>query len=615
MKSKKILGTLLSIATAVAATFTSAELRAVTFTEQGGTILGGLNVSGRSVSLADIDNDGDLDMFFQGSSSATRQILRNNVIGTGTFNYTNVTSAWLDGLGGLGSSWSAGWADYDGDGRIDVFVGQENSSGATGDVLHNTGSSFSNQSVATNLDDPGFHQNVGWADIDNDHDLDLIIGMEGPDPDRHQIYLQNYPGTPAGTFTPRGLEAGIQVAWGTKAYGTAIGDSDGDGDLDIYISTCRSGGNIRNNFFKNLLVETGTLFFEDIADTNGTQNLNNTYGTEFLDFDNDGDLDLYVTGADGNETKMWRNDGNNMFTDVATITGHELLRDSGGNPVRGVDLNGSKAVDYDNDGDLDLYFHDNLSGTGVNHKLFRNDGNWEFVDVTVTEGLSTAAGGALVGAGGYDSAWGDLDRDGDQDLIAPNNSTYNGTIQTPERVFVSDATTNGSHWLYVELGGPSYNTTGLGASLYATLNDGTLQEVTLRREANTNIGTFNQSDLPVHFGLGAATVIDKLQIHWPDGSLQTLYNVATNQYLTVPYAPGQPGDFDGNGTVDAGDFVAWQKGLGTTYNDAAYDDWLTHFGQSSPGSGGGENTTVPEPTSAWLVLFVLTMIARGRRKH
>ena len=164
--------------------------------------------------------------------------------------------------------------------------GQEISSGATGDVLRNNGASFSNESAATNLDDPGFHQNVGWADIDNDLDLDLVIGMEGPE--KHEIYLQG----PASQFTPVGAAVGIQVDFGTKAYGTAIGDTDGDGDLDIYISTCRSGGNIRNNFFKNMLVETGSLGFVDIADSNGTQFMDNSYGTEFLDFDNDGDLDL-----------------------------------------------------------------------------------------------------------------------------------------------------------------------------------------------------------------------------------------------------------------------------------------------------------------------------------
>jgi hypothetical protein len=515
----------------------------------------------------------------------------------------------LTGSGGLGPSWSAGWADYNGDGRVDVFVGQANSGSEVGDVLRNDGSSFSNQSVATNLDDPGFHQNVGWADIDKDRDLDLIIGMEGPE--RHEIYLQG----PASQFTPVGAAVGIQADYGTKAYGTAIGDSDGDGDLDIYISTCRSGGNIRNNFFKNMLVETGALSFVDIADSNGTQYMSNSYGSEFVDFDNDGDLDLYMTGAQndttevGNPTKIFKNMGSNQFVDVDTITGHELLRDEFGNNVRGTDLNGSKAVDYDNDGDLDLYFHDNLASTG-NQRLFRNDGNWEFVDVTTLEGLHVAAGGAPVGAGAYDSAWGDLDRDGDQDLIDPNNATFSGN-PTPERVYVSNASTNSNHWLYVELTGPADNTTGLGASLYATVNEGTPQEITLRREANTNIGTFNQSDLPVHFGLGAATVIDELRIRWPDGSQQSLYNVPVDEYLSVQYLPG---DYDGNGAVDAGDYVVLRKELGTTYTSLDYDVWRAHFGQTLPGGGMGANAAAPEPASFYLLLPAFAVFVYGRRR-
>jgi hypothetical protein len=584
------------------------------FSEQGATVLGGANLAGRSVSLADIDNDGDLDAFFQGTgttiSSSNRQIFRNNLIGSGSLTFTNVTSTWLvdsngnPSLAGLGTSWSSAWADYNGDGRVDVFVGQENPSSNVGDVLRNDGGKFSNQTVSTGLMDAGFHQNVGWADIDMDLDLDLVIGQEGPE--MHEIYLQGADGK----FTAVGAAVGFQEPWGRKGYGLAIGDSDGDGDLDIYISTCRAGGNIPNNFYKNMLVETGSLGFVDIANngTNNTQNVDNTYGSEFLDFDNDGDLDLYVTGADGSETKLYRNDGGNEFTDVSTITGHELLRDAAGNPVRGTDMNGSKAVDYDNDGDLDLYFHDNLASP--NQRLFENTGNWDFRVVTQTQGLDVAAGGAPVGAGAYDSAWADLDRDGDQDLINPTNLTLSGT-PTPERVYINDATTNGNQWLYVELTGPSYNTTGLGASLYATLNDGAPHEVTLRREANTNIGTFNQSDLPVHFGLGTAEVIDKLQIRWPDGSLQTLYNVAANQYLAVAYDPGMPGDFDGNGVVDAGDYVVWRKGFGTTFNNAAYDDWLAHFGQSL--TGGGGNATVPEPTGVSLLLVGLSMLASRRR--
>ncbi len=571
-----------AIAAIVSLAGVAAPALSATFSEQGATVLGGANFAGRSVSLADIDNDGDLDAYFQGASSSDRQLLRNNFAQTGTLTYTNVTSTMLPS--GLSTSWSSGWADYNNDGFVDVFVGQSNSGSNRGNVLRNNGgNSFSNVSSSVGLNDPGFHQNVGWADINNDKRLDLIIGMEGPE--RHEIYLQGS----TGQFTAVGAAVGFQVDYGTKGYGMAMGDYDGDGDLDVYISTCRAGGNIRNNFFKNMLAETGSLSFVDIADTNGTQYYNNSYGTEFVDLDNDGDLDLYVTGADGSDTKIFRNDGNDRFTDVDTITGHKVLSDNGS------DLNGSKMVDYDNDGDLDLYFHDNLASFG-NQRLFRNDGNWTFTDVTAAEGLNVAAAGAPVGAGAYDSAWGDLDRDGDQDLIDPNNSTYGG-LPSPERVYLSNASTNGNHWLYIELEGPSWNTTGLGSSIYATIDEGVLAGETLRRDANTNINTFNQSDLPVHFGLADATVVDELLVVWPDGSKQAIQSVAADQYLTVAYLPG---DYSGDGVVDAADYTVWRDNTGGRFTAADYDVWLANFGSTT---SVGAFRAVPEPAGLAVTLL------------
>ena len=388
----------------------------------------------------------------------------------------------------------------------------------------------------------------------------------------------------------------------------AIGDTDGDGDLDVYISTCRTDNNIRNNFYENQLVETGSLGFIDIAGNsptdpngNGTQNFRNTYGAEFLDFDNDGMLDLFLVGADGEKSKIYRNDGGNNFTDVDSITGQDLLTDTGN------DLNGGRAVDYDNDGDLDLYFHSNLRSTGSSpkndaRKLYRNDGNWQFTDVTVAEGIAAGIEGA------YDSAWGDLDRDGDQDFIAPNN-VGSAPNFLPERVYVSNASTNGNHWLYVELEGPSWNTSGIGASLYATLFEGTPNEVTLRREANTNAGTFNQSDLPVHFGLGAASIIDELLIQWPDGTTQRLFDVAVDQYLTVTI-PG-PGDFDGDGDVDGRDFLAWQRGESPTpYSSADLAAWQLNY--SAPLAGLSDPLAVPEPSCLWLGGVVAVLFRRQR---
>ena len=197
--------------------------------------------------MADIDNDGDLDLFFQGGGTEQR-LFRNDIVGTGSLSFTNVTSSMLPSPTGLSLAWSAAWGDYDGDGRIDVFVGQSNTAaGAAGDLLKNNGAGFSNVS-STTINDPNFHQNVAWSDIDNNGRLDLIIGMEGPE--KHQIYLQDS----SGVFAPATLAQGIQGGPGpnNKSYGMAIGDYDNDGDRDIYISTCATF-TIRDSFFKNML--------------------------------------------------------------------------------------------------------------------------------------------------------------------------------------------------------------------------------------------------------------------------------------------------------------------------------------------------------------------------
>ena len=590
------------------------------FTNQGNTIFrdasgalyptslpasDGFNISGRSASLADIDNDGDLDLLFQGSGTSSQKLFRNNNInvgGTASNTFQDVTAAmWVTSP--VSSLWSAAWGDYDGDGKVDVFIGEDNGGvSGRGRLMRNTGTGFTDVSVSTGLTYTGFAQNLAWVDINNDQRLDMVMGMESGN--NNQIYLQD-----ATHHFSLFTGTGIATTVSNRSYGMAIADADSDGDLDIYMSPCLgdSGAPTPKAYYKNNFVESGaakTLSFTDVAASNGTQNVSKGYGAEFVDFDNDGKLDLYATGANGVATKIYKGDGHGNFVDVDTITGHALLSDTG------TDLNGSKAIDFDNDGDLDLFFHDNLSGTS-SVKLYRNDSipndpnpanRWKFTDVTTAQGITNT------GAGGYDGAWGDIDLDGDLDLINPNNSTQNG-VATGERVYINDASTNGNHWLYVKLKGPAWDTTGIGSSLYATIGDGSLQGVTLRREANTNADTFNQSDEPVHFGLGTSTLIDQLFIRWADGTAQVINSITANQYITVIY---NPGDYNGDNVVDAGDYLVWKKSYGTASSLFSVNDyfvWRSRFGTSlTPGAGSITGTEGPEPAAiVWIGLGCVAM--------
>ncbi len=507
---------------------------AQTFEERGAEVLGNIgNEFARSGSFGDYDNDGDPDLFINGTVEAQR-LLRNNTIGSGSATFTDVTVeiGLADQLDQYGRS--SAWADYDGDGDVDLFVGREHipAGDTRGDLFRNMlmegGTGFVNFGAQTGLDDPDNQENIAWVDIDQDGDLDLLVLMfDQP----HELYEQFAPGQ----FRPVGEETGFGDPT-SHGYGLAIGDYDGDGDVDLYISTCLIGNRIPNTFLENQLSDTGVLRFTNVTDRTDTQFFPSTFGTQFADFDDDGDLDLYLIGAQGNPNAIWRNEGDTTFKELhfaelvgegdecidQTATG--CVDEDAPDPSIAYQSSdtlsaGAQAVDYDNDGDLDLFAHDQ---TGLGRTLFRYDGDFRFTHVTTQEGLRTGP------EEGYDSAFVDYDLDGDLDLFAST-----GTGQ-PQRFFVSNATANGNGWLFVRLKGTKNNRSGIGAQVYATIHQGTPQERTLRRDTFlAMVGTFHQDDLPVHIGLGTAQVVDELRIVWPNGVTQVLTNVPAGQYLEV----------------------------------------------------------------------------------
>ena len=481
------------------------------FEERGAEILGDIgNEFARSGSFADYDNDGDPDLFIQGSVQAQR-LLRNNIIGSDSATFTDVTVE--VGLGNLDQEgWSSAWGDYDADGDVDLFMGQEHSDGTRGDLFRNMlvegGTGFINFGEQTGLDDPDWQQSLGWIDIDRDGDLDLLVAMERAP---HELYEQFAPGQ----FRPIGEQTGFADPT-SAGYSLAVGDYDGDLDLDIYISTCLVGNRIPNTFFENQLSDTGVLQFINVTDRTGTQFFPNSYGSQFADFDDDGDLDLYMIGATGNPNQLWRNEGDGTFAtvgDAGRLSDVVLYQPSTTSSV------GGQAADYDNDGDLDLLFQDAEGPIG--RMLYRNDGDWLFTHAAIQEGLLTGDDGGL------DSAFVDYDLDGDLDLFASTDAGL------PQRFFVSNATANGNGWLYLRLKGSEKNPSGIGAQVYATIQQGTPEERTLRRDTFLTLGTFHHDDLPVHIGLGVAQVVDELRIVWPNGVIQVLTEVSAGQYLEV----------------------------------------------------------------------------------
>ena len=206
------------------------------------------------------------------------------------------------------------------------------------------------------------------------------------------------------------------------------------------------------------------------------------------------------------------------------------------------------------------------------------------------------------------------------DLVATTNLADN------ERIFISDASTNGNHWLYLELNGPDYNTTGIGAAVYATINKGTPEERTLRREANTSAGTFNQSDLPVHFGLGASDMIDEMRIVWSDGTELNLSMIPADQYIYATYRDGIDGDLNGDGFVGIDDLnivlVHWNQIVphgslqhGDVNGDGfvGVDDLnipLLHWNTGTPPTA---NANIPEPATAALLIAVGGVMLRRSR--
>jgi hypothetical protein len=312
-----------------------------------------------------------------------------------------------------------------------------------------------------------------------------------------------------GTFTR--ITSGDIVNDGGDSVSAIWGDFDNDGDLDLFVSSGGGFGSPKNNF---LYRNNGDGTFTRIVTGSIVTDLLYTIPSAWGDYDNDGWLDLF-TGNWFGVHALYRNTGTGSFTRVTTNA-------IGLDPALG-DSNGCSWGDYDNDGFLDLFV---CWQEGKNNHLYHNNGDGTFTQVL--EGSLVNDSGRSPGC-----AWADYDNDGFLDLFVSSGAFVGNT---GENNFLYHNDGNGNRWLKLKLVGGQSNRAAIGAKVRVTATMGGSQRQQMR-EISGGSGFASQNSLAAHFGLGSATNADLVRIEWPSGTVQELRNVAANQFLTITEPP------------------------------------------------------------------------------
>jgi hypothetical protein len=496
------------------------------------TMLGG-------VAVFDYNNDGLLDIFFTNGAaipslektdpSYWNRLYRNN--GDGTF--TDVTEQ--AGVKGVGYSMGVAAGDYDNDGFVDLYIAGVNRN----QLLHNNGDgTFTDVTDKAGVGGAiaGYGKPwavaAGWFDSTNSGRLDLMVvnyldynianaKLCSIGDARTYCAPGNFKGTPNilyrnngdGTFTDVSKESHVGQYVG-KGMGLAFGDYDNNGWMDVYVSNDTSPNFLlRNNgdgTFKDVALEQGVAYTSNGAMVAGM-------GAEFRDLNNDGLPDIFHTAMFGNTFPIYKNTGT-QFDDVTDVSGMTVFS-------RRLTAWGVGAFDFDNDGWKDLFV---AGGAILDNELevlhrpaqlpdgvLRNNGNFTFTDVSATAGAALLSPRLHRGA-----AFGSLGNDGKIDVVV---ATINDKPQ-----LLMNRTVNGNHWIILKLVGTKDNRDGLGTKIGITTAEGAQYN-----HATTAVGYSSSSDKRVHFGLGKATTIDRIELSWPTGVKQVLTNVKADQVLTV----------------------------------------------------------------------------------
>lgn len=504
-----------------------------------------LETPGSGVAILDYDNDGWPDIYFVNGSTFNAlsgretppraALFHNNHDGT----FTDVT----DRAGVANERWGFGVAigDFDNDGWPDIYVANfgknrlyhNNHDGTFTDVADKVGVALG-----------GWSTGVTWGDYDGDGRLDLFVaGYVKFDRDKTPPpeYCQ-YRGMPVmcgprglvgeqdhlfhngnGTFVDVSVKAGVADLQGYYGFGAAFADVDNDGRVDLIVANDSTPRYLYRN--------RGDGTFEDVSYASGFA-LNEegheqaSMGLAVGDYQRDGRLGLYVTNFSDDYNTLYRNEGDSNFSDVTSQAG---IRDIT-IPFLGW---GTGFLDYDNDGFLDLFVVNGHVYPAVDKRdwgttwaqrplLFHNLNGNRFETVPAATGSGLAR--VIPGRG---AAFGDLFNDGHIDVVINN-------IDAPPTL-LRNVVHNNNHWLGIRLvGGPGNPRDAIGATVYLTAGG-----IRQRSDVISGASYCSSSDLRLHFGLGAATRVERLQIHWPNGPTEVINNVpGVDRILTIVQGKG-----------------------------------------------------------------------------
>ena len=508
------------------------------------------------VALLDYDNDGDLDVYVvQGQmlgkgktiSAATfpprgelkdrlfRNDLTVNADGTRTLRFTDVTDSSGIDVRSYGMGVAVG--DVDNDGWVDIYrTGLEN-----GVLLHNNNGNGTFTDVTARAgvaDRGGWSVSAAFVDYDRDGWLDLYVGnyliysVEGDKKclsvtgRRDYCPPNSYRGQPDRLYHNRGngtFEDVTRKALIGGAYGPALGvstaDFDGDGWIDIYVGNDGEPNqlwmNQHNGTFKDVAPLNG-------AAVNGAGNAEASMGIDAGDIDGDGDEDLIITNWMSQMNTLYVNDGHGVFEDRKAASGL-------GAPSLAKTGFGDAWFDFDNDGALDLLVVNGSVATieaqarakdpfplRMPKQLYRNDGSGRFTDVSAQAGKAFTS--LDVGRG---AAFGDIDNDGDTDVVVGNAA---GPLQ-----LLVNQTGNRNHWVGLRLVGRREKRDLVCARVAIVRPDGR----TVWRRARADGSYASANDPRVLVGLGMSTASPRVRVQWPDGASEEWSSVAIDRYTTL----------------------------------------------------------------------------------